>query len=99
TTNILNLDYTGFAGTSANTTKVIYGNLTLGSGMTWTAGSNTTFAATSGTKTITSNGIIMATNSIFDGVGGTWQLGDALNLSTATLTLTNGTFDANEKNV
>jgi hypothetical protein len=55
-----NLNFTGFAGTWNNSTRTIYGNLTVSSGMTLTAGASvTTFAATSGTQQVTSNGKTM----------------------------------------
>jgi len=96
----LNLDFTGFSGTLADWPRTIYGNLIIASGMTITATSQvTTFAATSGTKTITSNGVTLDFPITFDGVGGTFQLADHLTVgATRTVTLTNGTFDANNKN-
>lgn len=97
-----NLDFTGFSGTYGNNSKTIYGNLTLSSGMTVTGGAQTTtFGATSGTKTITTNNKILDFPITFDGVGGTWQLIGNLTMSTVTrtLTLTNGTFNANGYNV
>lgn len=104
--NIRNLDfsnggtstYTGDWAGSANT-LTCYGNLTLKSGMTNSGTGTITFAATSGTKTITSAGATIPRNMTFNGVGGTWQLQDALNIGSGTITLTNGTFDANNYNV
>jgi hypothetical protein len=91
-----NLNFTGFSGTLTSAVRTIYGNLTFSATMTCTAGTNaTTFAATSGTQQITTNG-----NSTIDfpitqnGVGGTVQLQDNLTIgSTRTYTLTNGTLD------
>ena len=93
--NYGNIDLTGFTGTLTNSTRTIYGNLTVASGGTYAAGSfATTFAATSGTKTITTNGKTLGFPITFDGVGGTWQLQDAMTVgSTRTTTLTNGTLD------
>jgi hypothetical protein len=93
-----NIDFTGYAGTWNNTSGVtvnIYGNLTLSSGMTLTAGTGSwTFAATSGTNSITTNAKTLDRPIIFNGAGGTWQLQDALTMgSTRTATLTNGTID------
>jgi len=81
------------------TNSIIYGNLTLLSGMTYSAATGTmTFGATSGTKTITSNGVTINQPLIFNGIGGTWQLQDALLMtSTRTLTHNNGTIDLNGK--
>jgi hypothetical protein len=95
-----NVNFTGYAGTwQQNSSTTIYGDLTLSTGMTLSASSNAlTFGATSGTKTITSNGKTMDFPVTFNGVGGTWQLQDAMTLgSTRTGTLTNGTLDLNEK--
>jgi hypothetical protein len=63
--------------------------------MTIAAGTGTTtFAATSGVKTITTNGKTFDFPITFNGVGGNWQLQDALTVgSTRTTTLTNGTID------
>jgi hypothetical protein len=53
-TAVGNLNFTGFAGSFANNTRTVYGNLTLASGMTVTSGAlGTTFDRT-GTQTITS---------------------------------------------
>ena len=52
----------------------------------------TTFNATTTGKTVTTNGVSFGGNITFDGVGGGWTLGSALT-SSATLTITNGTFD------
>jgi hypothetical protein len=90
-----NVTLTGFTNTLLNTARTIFGNLTLPTGGNLTAGtSTTTFASTSGTETITSNGKTMDFPVTFDGVGGTWQLQDAMTLgATRTCTLTNGTID------
>jgi hypothetical protein len=91
-----NVDFTGYAGTLvATNTGVIYGNLTLSTGMTLTASANAmTFAATSGTQQITTNAKTIDFPITFNGVGGTYQLQDALTMgSTRTATLVNGTID------
>ena len=51
----------------------------------------TTFNATSTGKTVTTNGVSVGAVT-FDGIGGAWTLGSALNAS-STITVTNGTFD------
>ena len=92
-----NVDFTGFSGSLSNTgIKTYYGNLTISTGMTLDAGATTlNFAATSGTKTITSNGKTMDFPVVFNGIGGTWLCTDALTLgSTRALTLTNGTLQS-----
>jgi hypothetical protein len=94
------VNLTGFSGTLGNLTRTIYGNLIIpASGGTYTAGVNvTSFRATSGVKTITTNGRTIDFALNFNGVGGTWQLQDALTMgSTRTLTHTNGTLDLNGK--
>lgn len=93
-----NNTFTGTASLFAN----IYGNLTLSTGGTIASSSLTSpiFKATSGTKTITSNGKTIDRPVQFDGVGGTWQLQDAMTIgatSTSIVTLTNGTLDLNGK--
>ncbi len=100
-THCRNLDFTGFAGTWNNTASTHYGNLTLSTGMTVNAGTNTrTFAGTSGTKTITSNGKTCDFPITFNGVGSSWQFGDNFTMgSTRTMTLTNGTVNGNGKDV
>jgi hypothetical protein len=89
---------TGFAGNVTNTAITIYGNFKAStSGMTRTAGTQAyTFAATSGTKTITTAAVVFDNPFTFNGVGGTWQLQDALTSgATRTCTLTAGTLDLN----
>ncbi len=96
-----NMDFTGFAGRWRGSVDTFKGNLILASGMTVesTTG-NTTFAGTSGTQTITSHGVSLDRMLVFDGVGGTFQLQDALlQASNRQLQLKNGTFDANNQNV
>lgn len=85
-----------------NTTRSIYGNFTIsGTSPTLVTGADaTTFAATSGTKTITTNGKDLNFPLTFNGVGGTWQLQNALVVGDTTnvgrqVTLTNGTLDLN----
>jgi hypothetical protein len=87
------LNFTGFTGTIPNSVRTIYGNLTLVSGMTLTAGANaTTFAATSGTNTITTAAKTLDFPLTFNGVGGTFAFQDALTQgSTRAFTITNGT--------
>ena len=101
-TNYLNLNFTGFAGTVVNSTRRIYGNLTCSTGMSWASGASiTSFAATTGTKTITSNGTTLDFPITFGVSSGTatWVLQDNLTVgSSSTTTLTIGTLDLNGKN-
>jgi hypothetical protein len=88
---------TGYAGALGNSIITIYGSFKASTGMTRTAGSGTyTFAATSGTKTITTASVLFDNPFTLNGVGGTWQLQDALTSGSArTFTLTNGTLNLN----
>lgn len=92
-TAVGNLNFTGFAGSLANSTRTIYGDLTLASGMTLTSGALvTTFDRTS-TQTITSNGKAMDFPVTFSNSETTNCL-DALTLgSTRALTFTGGTLN------
>lgn len=96
-----NLNFTGFAGSFlGSVNRTVYGNITFSAGMTYSGAATLTLGATSGTKTVTSNGMVVDVATTIDGVGGTWQLADALVVgSTRILTLTNGTFNANNQNV
>lgn len=99
------LNFTGFAGTLVQRSMSLSGNLTLGAGMVvaGTTVSTITCAATSGTQTITSNGVQIKRAINLNGAGGTVTLADALSLgggsSAMTLTVTNGTFNAANFNV
>ena len=76
----------------------VYGNLVLSTSVAGITTSSTftgpiTFAATSGTKTITTAGKTYPISLYFNGVGGTWQLQDALTLlSTEGTRLINGSL-------
>jgi hypothetical protein len=99
--NFKNINFTGFSGTVTTLGVTIYGNLIISSGLTLTASAlAATFAATSGTQQVTTNGKTLDFPILIDGVGGTVELQDALTMgSTRTLTLTNGTFTTNDYNV
>lgn len=94
-----NLDFTGFAGSFSNSGTSIYGNLLISTGMSFTASTTAlTFASTSGTKTITSNGRTIDCPVTFNGVGGTWSLQDNTTVGTTrTVTLTNGSLLLNTR--
>lgn len=100
-----NLDCTGFTGAVIGTGAIqVAGSLTLDAGQTWTCTGSITFNATSGTKTITTNGVSIAGSLIFNGVGGTWQLQDDLTFTNSApagtaMSHTAGTIDFNNKNV
>ena len=82
----------------ANGNNTFYGDFTLSSTTTWNAGYAVVFGATSGTKSITTNGVSVGANITVNGAGGTFYLGSALTCA-GTLTLWAGTFNANNYNV
>jgi hypothetical protein len=100
-TQYRSLNLTGFAGTFANGNRTFYGGFNTGSTATVSAGASTqTFAATSGTWGITTNGRTLDFPVTFNGAGGTWQLQGALTVGASRLfVFFNGTFDANNYNV
>lgn len=95
-----NLDFTGFSGSFLGSVNFsFYGNITFSSSMTYSGAATLTFAATSGTKTITTNGMTFDANLTINGTGGTLQMGDNLTIgSTKRLTITNGTFSVSASN-
>jgi len=96
-----NVVLTGFAGTLNNSNRSIYGSLTISTGATVSAGANTTtFAATSGSHTITSNGKTLDFPLTFNTPGATYALADAMVVgSTRTLNFTAGTLDLASNNL
>jgi fibronectin-binding autotransporter adhesin len=82
-----------------NTTQIIYGNWSNGSGTAFAAGSGTFTFSGRNTQTITSASKTFPCALVFDSYGGTVQLADAFNISNSTLTVTNGTFDTKNFNV
>lgn len=85
---------------TVNGTFSIYGDFTASGNNVTSASGTWTFAATSGTKTISANNATFNNAWTFNGVGGTWQLSSALNIGSAsTLTLTNGTLNFNSQDV
>jgi len=95
-----NINFTGFTGTLVNSEPFIYGNLTISSGMTVGSGAElTTFAATSGTQQLTTNGKTLDFPITQNSPGATLQLQDNLTMgSTRTFTLTAGTLDLSSGN-
>lgn len=98
-----NLNFTGFAGTVANTLKNVFGSFTAmatASSGTFSGGTNSlTFMSTSATpQTITTNGKLLDFPIAFNGPGSTYVLQDALTMGgTRTLTHYYGTLDLNGK--
>jgi hypothetical protein len=97
---VKNITLTGFSGTITNASSRIFGNLTIPSGVTYTANANAmSFSATSGIQQITTNSVVINGPITQDGVGGTVQLQDNLTLgATRTFTLTNGALDLSSGN-
>lgn len=95
-TGAKSINCTGFTGTIAGTAAIsIAGSVTLVAGMSYTHTGTATFT---GTGTLITAGKTFSAVTV-DGVGITLTLGDALNISTRTLTITNGTFDTGNYNV
>jgi len=99
------VDFTGFSGTFSNGTRVFYGNVTISSGMTLSAGASATTLAAEGSdvQTITSSGKTFdfpITAGLQSTSTGSVVFGDAFTMgATRTLTHTAGTINANNKNV
>jgi hypothetical protein len=94
-----NLDFTGFAGSWTNSAFFALGGLTVSTGMTVSAGAGVvSFAATTGTRTITTNGKTLDFPltfgpTTFGTPTATWIFADALTQgSTRAFTFTNGTI-------
>lgn len=97
------VDFTSSTGGTftLNQALVIYGGLKLVSGMSFTGAQTITFSGRTTTYTLTSAGISYPGNLTMDcSSTGIYQLGDNLSLgSTATTTLSSGTFKGNNNNV
>jgi hypothetical protein len=97
-----NIDFTGYAGTIATSgvgSIFIYGNTKISTGMTLYTGTVTMVFSATSSKTITSNSKTLDFPVTFNGVGGTWQLQDALTVgATRIVALTTGTLDLNNNN-
>jgi hypothetical protein len=76
----------------------VYGNLTNGSGVTYSNTGTLTFSGGT-TQTITSAGKTFSGPITIDTYGGTVQLADPLNIGANALTVTNGIFDTASQNV
>lgn len=92
------VDFTGFNGTYNNLATgniTIFGDLVLDAGMTLSASnSGFTFAKSSGTQTVTTNGITLDMPVTVNSAGATTEFADALTLgATRALSLTSGTVE------
>jgi hypothetical protein len=101
TTAVRSLDTTGFSGSIEASEFRLFGSLNFSSTTTVTATTNAiNFISTGTGNTITTNGVTIDRPVTFNGVGGAWSLQDNIAIGTTrAFTLTNGTFDANAKNV
>ena len=99
--SINDLDFTGFSGTLVSASRNVYGSAVFSAGMSVDATTSTLFfRATSPGKTVTTNGLTLDFPITFVGVGGSWQLQDALTLGgTRTLGALGGTLDLNGRTV
>lgn len=95
---VKNFNFTGFAGTLANTTRTIYGSLTLSAGMTLAAGTSAlTFGATNGAHLHLLNGKTLDFPVVINAPGSIQTFTDALTVgATRTLTLKAGTVKLTE---
>lgn len=98
------LDYTGFAGQINPQSLGVDGNFIVPAGVTWTGAGASAIQlnATSGTKTINTNGVVIQQPLTFGSAGSTatWQLSTNLTVDAAHgITLTGGTLDAATSNV
>ena len=98
----LNVNTTGFSGSLSSLSWTTYGNFTLGSTTTVASGTSVfTFASTNATtRTITTNGVNIDRPITFSGVGGSWQLQDALTVGTTrAISLNNGSFSSGNQSI
>jgi len=78
----------------------IHGNVTLpATGITRTYTGDITLSGSSTGRTLTTNGVTLASAITVNGVGCGWTLGSALNIGAASLTVNNGSFDTGNFNV
>jgi len=72
----------------------MHGNVTLpATGLTRTYTGTITLSGSATGRTLTTNGVTLASATVVNGVGCGWTLGSALNIGSNVFTLTNGTFD------
>jgi hypothetical protein len=91
------LDFTGFSGTLNSGSRILYGNLTLSTGMTVVNGATATgFANTSGTTTIDTKGRAFPQQMTFSGVGGTRRLLGNVDLGPRNAAFSGGNLDLND---
>ena len=85
---------------AGTTTLLIHDDITLpATGLTRTYTGGLTLTGTGAGKTITTNGVALASIITVNGVGAEWALADALNMGSSALTVTNGSFDTANYNL
>lgn len=103
TSAVKNINYTGFSGTVTNTSVTFYGNFTASATTIFTDGNGVyTFAATSGTQTITSNTASVNRGITINCPGATFLTADDFNATGGAgraLIFTAGTLNDNGKNL
>jgi hypothetical protein len=98
----LNFDMSACAATptlAGSAALNVFGNFALKAGMTRTYTGALSFSATAIGKTVTMNGIALAGNANFNGVGGAWQLQDNFSTGVNTINWSQGALDLNGKTV
>jgi hypothetical protein len=85
---------------AGSTALFIHDDITVpATGLTRTYTGTTNLTGTGAGKTITTNGMQLVLNILVNGVGAEWALADAFNAGSATITVTNGSFDTANYNV
>jgi hypothetical protein len=85
---------------AGSTALFIHDDITLpATGMTRTYTGNITLSGSTTGKTLTTNGVVLASFINVNGVGAEWALASALDNSSSTFTVTNGSFDADTYNI
>jgi hypothetical protein len=85
---------------AGSTALYIHDDITLpATGLTRTYTGLITLSGSSAGKTITTNGVALASAITVDGVGAEWALADALNIGSSTFTVRRGSFDCDTYNL
>lgn len=77
----------------------VYGSFSINSNTVWSTTGTITFRATTTGNTITTNGVTLTSNFTFNGAGGGWTLGSALNIPGYALNILQGTFNSGNYNI
>jgi hypothetical protein len=79
--------------TGTSPTLDIRGSMSLLAGTVWSSTGNVTFSSTYTGRTVTTNGTTINAAVTFNGAGGGWTLGSALNIGGNQFSMSQGTFD------